>query len=160
MAARLLEHALPCVDEHEREVGGGRARDHVARVLHVPGSVGDDELAARGGEVPVRHVDGDALLALGAEAVGEQREVGVVEAAVATRALDRLELVLEDLLGLEQQTADERALAVVDRSRGGKPQQFHQIGRFRSDVPAVRPRLRCISTRNIPRACGLPWPLP
>ena len=78
------------------------------------------------GEVAVRHVDGDALLALGAEAVGEQREVGVVEPAVAARALDRLELVLEDLLGLEQQTPDQGALAVVDRSRGREPQQFHR----------------------------------
>ena len=78
--ARLLEHALARVDEHQREVGGRRAGDHVARVLHVPGRVGDDELAPRRGEVAVRDVDGDALLALGAQAVGEQREVGVVEA--------------------------------------------------------------------------------
>ena len=37
--------------------------------------------AARGGEVAVRDVDGDALLAFGAQAVGEQREVGGVLAA-------------------------------------------------------------------------------
>ena len=123
--ARLLEHALAGVDEHEREVGGRRAGDHVARVLHVAGGVGDDELAPRRGEVAVRDVDGDALLALGPQAVGEQREVRVVEAAVAARALDRLELVLEDLLRLEQQPADQRALAVVDRARGGEPQQLH-----------------------------------
>jgi hypothetical protein len=40
-----------------------------------PGGVGDDELALGRGEVAVGHVDGDALLALGAQAVGEQREV-------------------------------------------------------------------------------------
>ena len=39
--------------------------DHVARVLDVPGGVRDDELPARGREVPVGDVDGDALLTLG-----------------------------------------------------------------------------------------------
>ena len=75
VAARLLEHALARVDQDEREVGGRRAGDHVARVLHVAGRVGDDELAPRRGEVAVGDVDRDALLALGAQAVGEQREV-------------------------------------------------------------------------------------
>ena len=125
VAPRLLEHTLARVDEHEREVGGRRAGHHVARVLHVARRVGDDELATRRREVAVRDVDRDALLALGAEAVGEQREVRVVEAAVAARALDRFELVLEDLLGLEQQPADQRALAVVDRAGGREAQHFH-----------------------------------
>jgi hypothetical protein len=35
--ARLLDHAVARVDEHEREVGGRRAGDHVARVADVPG---------------------------------------------------------------------------------------------------------------------------
>ena len=37
--------------------------------------VGDDELALVGGEVAVGHVDGDALLALGLQAVHQQRQV-------------------------------------------------------------------------------------
>ncbi len=73
MAARLREHAFGHVDEDHREVGGRRAGHHVARVLHVAGRVGDDEAAPRRREVPVRHVDGDLLLALGAQAVGHQR---------------------------------------------------------------------------------------
>jgi hypothetical protein len=43
----------------------------------VAGRVGQDELATRSGEVAVRDVDRDPLLALGPQAVGEQREVGV-----------------------------------------------------------------------------------
>ena len=124
VTARLLEHTLAGVDEHEREVGGRRAGDHVARVLHVAGRVGDDELALRRREVAVRDVDGDALLALGPQAVGEQRQVGVVEPAVATALLDRLELVFEDLLGVEQQAPDQGALAVVDRTRGREAQHL------------------------------------
>jgi hypothetical protein len=89
VAARLLDDALPGVDEHQREVGG-RAGDHVAGVLLVAGGVGDDELAPRRGEVAVGDVDGDALLALGAEPVGEQREVDIAVAAALTDLLDVL----------------------------------------------------------------------
>ena len=45
VAARLLDDALPRVHEHDGEVRGRSAGDHVARVLHVAGRVGDDELA-------------------------------------------------------------------------------------------------------------------
>ena len=68
---RLLDDPFPGVDEHEGEVGGRIPRHHVARVLDVAGGVGDDELPQRRGEIPVRDVDGDALFALGPQAVGE-----------------------------------------------------------------------------------------
>jgi hypothetical protein len=85
-------------------------------VLHVAGGVGQDERPPRRGEVAVGDVDGDALLALGAQAVGQQREVDVVALA---RPGDRLVLVLEDRLAVVQQPADEGALAVVHRPGGG-----------------------------------------
>jgi hypothetical protein len=66
-------------------------------------------------EVAVGDVDRDALLALGAQAVGEQRQVGVAVAAALGRLLDVLELVLEDRLGVVEQSADQGRLAVVDR---------------------------------------------
>ena len=105
------------------EVGGRGAGDHVARVAHVAGGVGDDERAPRRREVAVGDVDRDALLALGAQAVGEQREVDVAVAAPARDRLDVLELVGEDRLGVVEQAADQRRLAVVDRAGGGEAQQ-------------------------------------
>ena len=84
VATRLLEHALASVDEHDDGIRSRRARDHVARVLHVAGAVGEDERPLARREVPVRHIDRDALLPLGAQAVGEQREV---EVAVREAAL-------------------------------------------------------------------------
>jgi hypothetical protein len=87
----------------------------------VPGRVGDDERAPRRREVAVRDVDGDALLALGAQAVGDRGEVG---GAVAPVAVQRVERVLEDQLGVQQQPADERRLAVVDRPRGREPDEL------------------------------------
>ena len=81
MAARLREHALARIDQDHRQVRGRGAGDHVARVLLVAGRVGDDELAPLGGEEAVGDVDGDALLALGGEAVDQQREVELAAAA-------------------------------------------------------------------------------
>ena len=72
------QHALARVDQHDGEIGGRGAGRHVAGVLLVAGRVGDDELALRRGEEAVGDVDGDALLALGLEAVDQQREVDVV----------------------------------------------------------------------------------
>ena len=102
VAAGLLEHTLAGVDEDDRHVGRRGTGDHVARVLHVARGVRDDELAPRGREVAVGDVDRDALLALGPQPVGEQREVGVLVAALGRGGLDGGELVLEDALGVEQ----------------------------------------------------------
>ena len=125
MAVRLLEHALAGVDEDDRQVRGRGPRDHVARVLHVAGGVRDDELALRRREVAIRHVDRDALLALGTQAVGQEREVDLAVAAPLARPLDRRELVLEDALRVEEQPPDERRLAIVDRPGRGEPQEVH-----------------------------------
>ena len=65
------------VDEHDGDVGGRGSGGHVAGVLLVARGVGDDELAFGGGEIAVGDVDGDSLLALGLEAVGEEGEVDV-----------------------------------------------------------------------------------
>ena len=78
MATGLLDHALAGVDEHDPELGGRGARDHVARVLDVARRVGELEAPPGRDERAVGDVDRDPLLALGAQAVGEQREVDVV----------------------------------------------------------------------------------
>jgi hypothetical protein len=65
VATRLRHHTLAGVDEKDRGVCRGDARDHVAGVLLVTGRVSDDELALVGGKEAVGHVDGDPLLALG-----------------------------------------------------------------------------------------------
>jgi hypothetical protein len=101
----------------------------------VAGRVGDDELAPRGVEVAVGDVDRDPLLALGAQAVGQQRQVGVAVAAPLGGLLDVLELVLEDRLGVVQQAADQGRLAVVDRARGCETDQLR--GRERRRRAAV-----------------------
>ena len=124
VAPGLGEHALAGVDEDDGEVGGRGAGDHVAGVLLVARGVGDDELAPLGGEEAVGDVDGDALLALGGEAVDQEGEVelAALGADLLRVRLQRGQVVLEDQLRVVQQAADQRALAVVDAAAGDEAQ--------------------------------------
>ena len=146
------EHALPRVDQHDGEIGGRGAGRHVAGVLLMAGRVGDDELAARGREEAVGDVDGDALLALGLQAVDQQREIDVLAGrAVRLRiALERGELVLEDLPRVGQQPADQRRLAVVHRAAGQEAQQ-------RSSAPARQDRGDSARTAMPASASAVRW---
>ena len=116
VAPCLREDALAGVEENHRRVRGGSARRHVARVLLVPGRVGDDEGAALGAEEAVGDVDGDALLALGLEPVDQEGEIEVAagRAVLAAVTLEGRELVVRDEMGVEEQTPDQGGLAVVD----------------------------------------------
>ena len=142
VAARLLDHALARVNQDDRHLGRRGARDHVARVLLVPGRVGEDEAPARGGEVAVRDIDRDALLALGAQAVGQQRQVEVPVAVARVRhRRDVLELIGEDRLGVVEQPPDQRRLPVVHRAGRREPQRVDRLRNSRQPCgPPSRPR--------------------
>ena len=81
------------VDQHHRRVAAGCGRHHVAGVLLVAGCIGDDELTLFGGEVTVSDIDRDALLALGLQAVGQQRQI---DRSPCGTLLERVELVGQD----------------------------------------------------------------
>ncbi len=116
--ARLLTTPLRR-DPLHRHVGGRRAGEHVAGVALVSGGVGEHERAPLGGKEAIGDVDRDPLLALGAQAVGDRREV-----RLAPIVRDVIEVVGEQRAGVEQEPADQRALAVVDGPGGRKPQQL------------------------------------
>ena len=126
----LPQHALGRVDQDHRQIGGGRTRRHVARVLLVSRRVGDDEATPRGREETVADIDGDALFALRLQAIDQQREIrhvaeGAVVPAVAGQGR---QMVIRNDLGVEQQAADQRALAVVDAAAGDEPQHVLAVG--------------------------------
>ena len=123
MPPGLLDDAVAGIDEQHDHVGGGGARHRVPGVLHVPGAVGQDELPCRGGEVAVRDVDRDALLALGAQTVGQQSKISMIKALAPADVLDMIESVGQHGVGVEQQPSDQGGLAVVDRAGGGQPEQ-------------------------------------
>ena len=77
MPARLRQQALARVDQQDREIGVRGAGGHVAGILFVAGRVGDDERTLFRREIAIGDIDSDALLALGLEAVDQQREIDV-----------------------------------------------------------------------------------
>ena len=70
-----------------------------------------------GGEEAIGDVDRDALFAFGAQTIGQRREVGD-----ALFVGDGLQVVQRQAVGVVQQPPDQRALAVVHRTRGGDAQ--------------------------------------
>ena len=69
MSARLFNHAGTSINEHDGEVHIGSACDHVACVLNVARTVGNDERTLWRCKVAVCNVDGDSLFAFGSQAV-------------------------------------------------------------------------------------------
>ncbi len=157
--AGLGHDAVAGVDEDDGQLARRGAGGHVARVLLVAGRVGDDELAAVGREVAIRDVDGDALLALGLQAVGQQGEVDLAGAGGADLlavALHGGELVLVDHLGVVQQPADERALAVVDAAAGEEAQELLLLVAGEVGVDVFLTQVNGLHLRSTPRASSAP----
>ena len=122
VAAGLFDDAMAGVDKKHHYLGGRHAGDRIAGVLHVPRGIGEDEGALIRGEVAISHVDGNALLTLGPQAVDKQGKVHAVETAVSGGALHRLDLVREHGLGVIEQAADEGGLAVINGAGGAQAQ--------------------------------------
>ena len=105
------------VQQNDGQLRRRSAGGHVARVLLVAGRVGQNEFALGRREIAVGDVDGDALLAFGAQAVGEQRKIDFAAAD------GRFQLIFVGAARVVQQPPDQRGLAVVDAARGGEAQQ-------------------------------------
>ncbi len=131
VAMRLRADSARGIDHEDGHIAVGCGHRHVARVLLVPGRVRHEDTAAVGQvHVPVGDVDGDALLALGLEPVGEEGEVDLPHGdgrPAAPRPLGVLQRVDRHRVGLRQQPPDERGLAVVDRAAGHQVQDRGQV---------------------------------
>ena len=109
---RVLPVEFGGVDQHHGGIGAAGCSDHVAGVLQVARCVANDELAAGGAEITVGHVNRDALFALGAEPVGEQRQIGFATLG------DAGQMVQHDRAAVHQQAANQRAFAIIYRATG------------------------------------------
>ena len=126
VAACLRDDTRPRIHQDDGKVGGRATGNHVARVLLVPRSVGNDKLTVVGREVAVSHINGDTLLALCLQAIQQQRIVYVVAriAHPLAVALQCVQLVFIQFLAVEQQTAYQRGFTVVHRTGGQQSQQI------------------------------------
>jgi hypothetical protein len=118
VTAGLGDHALGGIDEDDGQVGGGGTGDHVAGVLFVSGTIGNDEFPPVCAEVTVGHIDGDALFAFGFESVEQEGIVDILAcmAHAFAVALECCQLVFVNHFTVEHQSANQRGFAVVDRS--------------------------------------------
>ena len=128
-----------CASEisNDRQVAGRCPGRHVAGVLFMARRVGNDEFALGGGEIPVGYVDGDALLALGLQAVHQKGKVDVAASGPGFEAilLDGCELVFIDHFRIVQQPPDQGAFAVINATTSEEAQHFlafmlGQIGHY------------------------------
>ncbi len=71
------------------------------------GTSADEELSRRRRGVAIRHVDGDALLPFGAQSVGNETEVEIADAALFRCRGDGVELVVEELARVDEQSTNQ-----------------------------------------------------
>ena len=118
-----------CINEQDRKIAGARARRHIARELLVARRVTDDELARGGGEVAIRHINGDPLFAFALEPINEQREVEFAGLGSHRFRVTRCsgKRVFVNHVRVVQESPNERALAIIDRTAGQKSQEFFRF---------------------------------
>ena len=104
VAVCLPFRAAHGIDQQDSHVGGRCCHGHVAGVLLVAGSVGEDGATPTGQhEVAVGHVDGDALFTFGFQAVGDQAVIDLAQRDGGTGPTGEpadFQLVLRDRAGL------------------------------------------------------------
>lgn len=84
MAFGLFYHSVSGVDQNQCCVGGRSTGNHVSGVLNVAWCIGNDEFSLWGGEIPVGHIDSDALFALVTESICEQCQIHSIMALALT----------------------------------------------------------------------------
>ena len=96
MAHRLFQYPVAGIDKDDAQVCRRGTRHHVTGVLHVSRGIGNDKLTLGCSEIAVSHIDGDALLSLSPQTVGEQCEVHLLVAARLGSLFHGFELVFKD----------------------------------------------------------------
>src|SRR4029453_7180739 len=96
-------------------------------VLNVAGAVRQDEATAIRREIAVRHVDRDALLALGTQAISQEGKVDPTlvptKAAVGRRAGNGVERVSKNGLRIVKEAAHQSGLAIIYRAGSSEAEQ-------------------------------------
>src|SRR5476651_2892892 len=98
----------------------------------MPRSVGDDKFSFGSRKITIRHIDGDALLTFGLQAVGQKREINfTLRHAAVFGARNSRKLIRENGFAVVKEPADECAFSVI-----------HAAGGDEAKNPKVLPRAR------------------
>ena len=87
VATRLIQHAFARIHQQNRQFTGRGPGRHVTGVLFVAWGIGNDKFALLSGEITIRHVNGNALLALSLKAVHQQGQVELFALRTVTLAV-------------------------------------------------------------------------
>ena len=117
VATRLLHNAGARVHQQHHDLGGRHPCHRVACVLHVPRCIRKNERAFRRGKIAIRHINSDALLALRAQPVHQQRQIQLVQTLFPGGALHSGKLIRQHTLGVMQQPADKGGFPVIHGTR-------------------------------------------
>ncbi len=120
--ARLLAHALGCVNHQDGGIGLRSTGNHVAQELGVARRVDQHEVPRISAEADLTSVDGDALITLGLQGVKQERPLER-HAATGTDGFQMIELAIGQAAGLVQQASDQGRLAVIDRAEDHDPDE-------------------------------------
>ena len=125
----LSLHTVAGVDQDDRQITSRCPGGHIAGVLLMAGGIGDDELTLGGAEIAVRHVDGDALLALGLQTIHQQRQVDVFTGGADLLRVfgNGFQMVFVDHLRVVQQAPNQGALTIINVAAGEKAQQLFAL---------------------------------
>ncbi len=93
MSAGLFHHSVAGVNENDDQVGVAGARDHIAGILDMARRVGDDEFSPGSRKIFIGYVDGDSLLPLGTQSVGEESEIDLTVFLVAALPFEGFQLI-------------------------------------------------------------------
>ncbi|MNT18084.1 hypothetical protein D3C72_1532660 [compost metagenome] len=87
VSAGLIQHPFTRVNQQNCQIAGGSAGRHIAGVLLMPRGIGDNKFALFSREIAIGHVNGDALLALGLQAVDQQCQIELFALGTDTLAV-------------------------------------------------------------------------
>src|SRR5579864_392499 len=135
MAQRLGLQSLAGINQNHRGVRSRSPRGHVTRVLLMPGSISNNEMAARCGEVTVSHVNGDALLPFRTQSIGNERKVQRATGPVDAALMYRFQLIFVHTPGFVQKPSDKGRLSIVYASRSAETQQLDVVWRWQTVSP-------------------------
>ena len=121
MPLRLCEYSVAGINQDDGRVRRGSSGGHVPCVLFMAGTVGNDEFAAGGGEVPVGYINGYSLFPFRFKAVQQQ---GVINFTCSSSSIfftgfaQLCQLVVKNQFAVIKEASDECRFPVVHGTAG------------------------------------------